>query len=82
MGKTKSKTKYWVIPLVVIVVLALGLGIWYNTQETGLPEFQKSGISCSTVNDCSNYLSTQGVSQENINKVEFKCDGVCYFKEK
>ena len=38
MAKKKSKTKLIVIPLVVIVVLALVLGIWYKTTQTGLPE--------------------------------------------
>lgn len=80
------------ILIVILIIIGIFLFIRYypNLTQTGaiesnqdLNNFQKTVITCSQVDDCSNYLISNGVSQENINLVEFQCqDNLCWFKQK
>ena len=70
----------------IIFLVFLGVGLFFifgagllQTAITGIEgintnTYTKTVITCFVVQDCSSYLSNHGVSQENINKVDFKCE--------
>lgn len=76
-----------VIGVVIVVIPFTGLSqteFFAGVQQAEfVSSYKESVIPCNQVSDCGNYLLSKGVSSENINLVDFKCEnGYCLFKEK
>lgn len=86
-GLDKNKSMVMIVAIIIgagfIIFPSLGL------TQTALPEglstttYTTSGIDCTVVADCPQYLLDNNVTQENIEKVDFKCENSkCLFKLK
>ena len=90
-----NPSKIAVVIIAILIILGIASILASSVLNTALEQtalggtgevtstWQKSIIPCTAVADCSSYLLKQGVSQDELNTAEFKCESkLCYFKSK
>ena len=87
-GMDKDKSKVMIIAIIIGAgfILFPSLGLMNTVFPVGnltSTSYTQTGIQCDVVNDCPAFLLSNNVTQDNIDKIDFKCeDSKCSFKLK